>query len=57
MSEFLLVLLATFKVIKFFVGGLFLLFIGFLLIQLISYRVFNFNLYKTMMNILFKEVK
>ena len=57
MSEFLLVLLATFKVIKFFVGGSFLLFIGFLFIQLISYRVFNFNLYKTIMNTLFKEVR
>ena len=57
MSEFLLVLLATFKVIKFFVGGSFLLFICFLFIQLISYRVFNFNLYKTIMNTLFKEVR
>ena len=34
-----------------------LLFICFLFIQLISYRVFNFNLYKTIMNTLFKEVR
>ena len=46
MEEILIVLLAIFKIIKIFGLGMLLVYITFMLIQLVSYRVFHKNLYK-----------
>ena len=46
MNEIIIVLLGIVKVIKFFVLGCASIFSLFLIIQLISFRIFKFNLYK-----------
>ena len=53
MDNILIVLEAIFRVFIFFGVGVLVLFIGFMLIQLISYRIFNFNIYKRLMKELF----
>lgn len=52
MDKFLIGLLAIFKTLKFFIGGSIIIFAALLLIQLISYRVFNYNIYKKLKYIL-----
>lgn len=46
MNEILIVLLGLFKILKFFGLGILYSFLAFMLIQLISYRIFNKNIYK-----------
>lgn len=53
MNDIIIVLLAILKIIKLF-GGLFLIVVPILLeIQLISYQVFHFNIYKKICKFLF----
>lgn len=53
MEEFMIVLTAIIKMIKLFIGNGVLILGILLLIQLISYRCFKFNLFKKIMKILF----
>jgi len=46
MNSILLILTAMFKVLVFFIGSSIVIFLAFMMIQLISYRVFNYNIYK-----------
>ena len=57
MENLLIVLLGFIKILGFFGLGSLLVLASLLLIQLISYRVFNFNLYKIIKNKLFKGVR
>ena len=53
MNEILLIILAMVKIGIFFIGGLLGIVLILLSIQLISYRVFNFNIYKKLINKIF----
>ena len=53
MSNILIVLEAIIRVFIFFGGAVLIGFISFMLIQLIAYRVFGFNIYKRLMYELF----
>jgi len=46
MNSILLILIAMFKVLVFFIGSSIAIFLAFMLLQLISYRVFNYNIYQ-----------
>ena len=53
MSNILIVLEAIFRVFIFFGGAVLVGFVSFMLIQLIAYRVFGFNIYKRLIYELF----
>ena len=56
MENILIVLQGFIKMLGFFGIGSLVIIIGLAFIQLISYQVFNFNLFKTINNLLSKEV-
>ena len=58
MNSVLLILIAIIKVLVFFIGSSIAIFLAFMMIQLISYRVFNYNIYKKLnYRFITKEIK
>lgn len=58
MNSVLLILIAIIKVLVFFTGSSIAIFLAFMMIQLISYRVFNYNIYKKLnYRFITKEIK
>lgn len=53
MNEILIVLIAIIKTLIFFIGGIIGIGLILLGIQLISYKVFKFNIYKNLIKIFF----